>query len=122
MLIRACLSQYLAFLHSLCITSLDLSPQNILVTEHAYGNIYELLDFSTCYRFNAGNSYDGADDEPLEFNWAEGSKSAPELQVVEDGEEEREEVNPFDVDVWALGKTLEAIDVRASPSDPGLSI
>ncbi|KZO91555.1 hypothetical protein CALVIDRAFT_541723 [Calocera viscosa TUFC12733] len=121
--------RYLSFLHSLCITSLDLSASNILVTEHAYGNIYELLDFSTCFRFTARNS---AREAP-EFDWPEGSRGAPELQsgvqrpkdegeVEEaeegeeaeerDAEEEEEEAqaNPFDVDVWALGKTLEQID------------
>ncbi|KZT51392.1 hypothetical protein CALCODRAFT_512737 [Calocera cornea HHB12733] len=119
--------QYLAFLHSLSITSVDLSASNILVTEHAYGNIYELLDFSTCFRFTARNSTRG----PPVFDWPEGSRGAPELQcgaqrVTGEHEEEEEEgqgdaeeeeeaqANPFDVDVWALGKTLERIDYTGS--------
>ncbi|EJU04834.1 hypothetical protein DACRYDRAFT_20435 [Dacryopinax primogenitus] len=108
--------RYVVYLHSLCITCLDLSPQNILVTEHAYGNIYELLDFSSSHRLTAASAPAGA--TPV-FDWPQESRGAPELAIRkgadEEGEEEEKEkeeteTNPFDVDVWALGQTFAAID------------
>ncbi|KAF9454517.1 hypothetical protein P691DRAFT_716920 [Macrolepiota fuliginosa MF-IS2] len=82
--LRQCI-EHVVFMHSLRMTHLDISLQNI-VTD--YNGRYAYIDFELARRFD--------DDPNPRITWKRGAEPSPEC-------ERGESSDPYKVDVWALG-------------------